>query len=229
MVKLETFSEAEVSGMTCATIIPAYNEATTIAEVVRVARAAKLGKVLVVDDGSSDPTAKIATQAGAQVIHLNQNLGKGGAVVAGVKQVNTDIVLLIDADLIGLEPYHLHNLVKPLLQSELDMTRGNFKSGRWQTNFSQAITPILNGQRAILRSKLLSIPNLAHTRYGIEVTISLTAQKENWQVAHVPLYGVSQVMKEEKANQGFVKGFVRRLKMYLEILRALTNFSGKGT
>ncbi len=186
-----------------------------------MALAADLGEVWVVDDGSSDPTAKVAKQAGAQVIRLEKNQGKGGAVITGAKHVSVDALLLLDADLINLQPKHLHNLIKPLLTGTVDMVRGDFKSGRWQTNFSQAIAPVLNGQRAILRQKLLGIPKLAQTRYGVEVAIALTAKREKWQVAHIPLVGVSQVMKEEKTNKGFIKGFGTRLKMYGEIIYTL--------
>ena len=210
--------------MTCAVIIPAYNESATIAQVIKVALAADLGEVWVVDDGSSDSTAKVAKQAGAKVICLEKNQGKGGAVVAGANHLDVDILLLLDADLIGLKPNHLHDLTKPLLNGRADMVRGDFKGGRWQTNFSQAITPVLNGQRAILRQRLLSIPKLAQTGYGVEVAIALTARRERWQVTHVPLQGVSQIMKEEKVNRGFIRGFGTRLKMYGEILYALVSF-----
>ncbi len=210
--------------MTCGIIIPAFNEATTISGVITVALASNLGEVCVVDDGSSDFTTKVAKQAGAQVICLEKNQGKGGAMVAGAKHLQADVLLFLDADLIGLKPKHLQSLAKPLLETKIDMARGDFKDGRWQTNFSQTITPILNGQRAILRQKLLGIPKLASTRYGVEVAISLTAKREGWRVARVPLYGVSQVMKEEKSDMGFLRGLAMRLKMYSEIIYTLASF-----
>ena len=210
--------------MTCAIIIPAFNEATTISKVIKVALAANLGEVWVVDDGSSDPTTKVAQQAGAQVLRLEENLGKGGAMVAGANHLQVDILLFLDADLIGLKPEHLHDLIKPLMENKFNMARGDFKNGRWQTNFSQAIAPVLNGQRAILRQKFLDIPELTSTRYGVEVAIALTAKREEWIVARVPLYGVSQIMKEEKLNKGFLMGFSMRLKMYYEIIGTLIRF-----
>ncbi len=210
--------------MTCAVIIPAYNESATIAQVIKAALTADIGEVWVVDDGSSDSTAKVAQQAGSKVIRLKKNKGKGGAIVAGANHLEADILLLLDADLIGLKPNHIYDLAKPLLNGSTDMVRGDFKGGRWQTNFSQAIAPVLNGQRAILRQRLLSIPKLAQTRYGVEVAIALTARRERWQVAHVSLQGVSQIMKEEKVNN-FIKGFGVRLKMYGEIIHTLARFS----
>jgi glycosyltransferase involved in cell wall biosynthesis len=65
-------------------LIPAYNEAATVAAVVRAVRAvAPFCDVLVVNDGSRDETTVEAVQAGADVIELPFNLGIGGAVQAG--------------------------------------------------------------------------------------------------------------------------------------------------
>ena len=201
----------------CSILIPAYNEEKTIASVVRVALESRLGEVLVVDDGSSDATSLVAKQAGAKVLKLPQNLGKGGAVFEGVKALQTKMVLLLDADLTGLMGQHLVDLAKPVLEGKADMTRGIFTGGRWQTTAAQHITPQLNGQRAILREKLLSVLGLRESRYGIEIAISEHAKKENWKMLEVAMLGVSQVMKEEK--RGFWKGFRIRLEMYRDIAR----------
>ncbi len=203
-----------------AILIPAFNEAATVGEVVKVALKSGLGRVLVVDDGSSDPTASIATKAGAELLKLKTNLGKAGAVVEGASFLDVDILILIDADLTGLNPNHLIDLVQPLLNDTADMSRGDFKGGRWQTNASQAITPVLNGQRAIWRNKLLAIPDLKTQGYGLEVSIAKVAKQENWRVIHVPLVGVSQVMKEEKEGRKGLKGFSLRLNMYWQIIRS---------
>jgi len=203
-----------------AIVIPAYNEEATIAEVVKIAITSKLGPVLVVDDGSIDATASAASKAGVEVLQLKENLGKAGAVYEGASFLTTDILVLIDADLIGLQPKHLIDLAQPLLDKTADMTRGDFKGGRWQTNASQAITPVLNGQRAIWRDRLLAIPDLKTQGYGLEVTIAKVAKEENWRVTHVPLFGVSQVMKEEKEGRKGLKGFLLRLDMYWQIIRS---------
>jgi glycosyltransferase involved in cell wall biosynthesis len=57
----------------CAVLIPAYNEAETVADVVRVAKEAGLGPVVVIDDGSDDDTAAAAEAAGAEVLRLSEN------------------------------------------------------------------------------------------------------------------------------------------------------------
>ncbi len=199
-------------------MIPSYNEAANVARVVGVARAAALGPVLVVDDGSSDATAQVARYAGAEVISLAPNRGKGGAVVAGAAHLSAEVVVLLDADLLGLTPQHVWALAEPVLAGT-EMTRGVFSGGRWRTTAAQRLTPQLNGQRGVLRARLLEVEGLAGSRYGIEVAITEHAKRCRWQVTDVPLAGVSHVMKEEK--RGFWVGSGVRLKMYAEILLEL--------
>jgi hypothetical protein len=203
----------------CAVLIPAYNEEKTITSVIKVALESNLGTVLVVDDGSSDKTSLVAKQAGAEVLTLEKNLGKGGAVFEGASYLQTPIIILLDADLVNLQVSHIVDLANPVIEGHADMTRGIFTQGRWQTTAAQHITPQLNGQRAILREKLLSVLGLSESRYGIEIAITHQAKRDNWRMLEVPMPGVSQVMKEEK--RGFWKGFKIRLGMYRDILQTL--------
>lgn len=199
----------------CAVLIPAYNEADTITRVVGVAKATGW-PVWVVDDGSEDATADCARAAGAEVLTLPENQGKGGAVFAGASRVDSSVVILLDADLLGLTPEHITALAEPVLAGSVTMTRGVFTGGRWRTTAAQRLTPQLNGQRAVLREKLLGVPGLARSRYGVEVLITEHAKRSGWAVQDVPLAGVSQVMKEEK--RGFWAGARVRLRMYGEIV-----------
>lgn len=197
-------------------LIPALDEAGTVSTVIGVARQAQVGPVVVVDDGSSDATADVAAAAGAEVVRLEHNLGKGGAVAAGARARRERVVVLLDADLIGLTPEHVRSLAEPVLRGAADMTRGVFVQGRWRTNVAQQLVPILNGQRALRRTDLLDVDGLDDSRYGIEVAISDHAKRRDWVVHDVPLAGVSQVMKEEK--RGPWRGTLIRLRMYAEIL-----------
>jgi glycosyltransferase involved in cell wall biosynthesis len=78
-------------------VIPAYNSAATIAECVRSARDSAARTVLVVDDGSTDVTADVASRAGAIVIQ-QANSGASIARAKGIAVVETEFVLLLDAD-----------------------------------------------------------------------------------------------------------------------------------
>ena len=66
----------------CAVVIPCHNEAASIGEIVTEVRRC-LSTVIVVDDGSRDSTADAASQAGAEIIRLPRNTGKGAALRAG--------------------------------------------------------------------------------------------------------------------------------------------------
>jgi len=201
----------------CGILIPAYNEEANVRQVVQAALGAALGPVLVVDDGSRDRTKEAAERAGAEVLQLPENRGKGGAVFAGAAHLTTDVVVLVDADLLGLCPQHLHDLAAPVQRGEVEMTRGVFAGGRWPTTTAQRLAPQLNGQRGVLRAKLLEVAGLATSRYGIEIAITEHAKRCGWRTLDVRLPGVSQVMKEEK--RGLVPGVTVRLRMYFEIFK----------
>lgn len=201
-------------------VIPAFNEARTIGQVVRTAKSCRLlHDVIVVSDGSTDGTGQIARKFGARVIDLPSNQGKGAAVVAGVNATDADVIVLLDADLLGLRVKHIQQLIAPVKQGAADMTVGMFKSGRKITDLSQRLTPFLSGQRAIVRKIFDGLTELELTRYGVDITISRFAKQSGLRVQKIGLFGITQVMKEEKL--GFWKGFSARLKMYWEIVMAL--------
>lgn len=82
-----------------AVVIPAHNEAPTIAHVVTSVREhAPDATVVVVDDGSGDDTAANAAGAGATVLRLPTNRGKGAAIRTAVDQSTADILVFIDGD-----------------------------------------------------------------------------------------------------------------------------------
>lgn len=80
-------------------VIPAYNEAEHIAQVVRSTR--HFIRVLVVDDGSTDDTAQLAAAAGAEVLRQSPNHGKGAALRAGflyALELGCEAVITLDGD-----------------------------------------------------------------------------------------------------------------------------------
>jgi len=206
--------------MRCVVIIPAYNEEKTIAEVVVAAAACPLvAEVVVVSDGSRDNTAVIAATAGATVVDLTTNRGKGGAMQAGVTEVPGDVYLFLDGDLLGLTPLHVAALLQPIVEGEYEATLGIFGNGRLATDLAQKIAPFLSGQRAITARLLAQIPDFSATGWGVEVLLTQHLQTAKISVAHVPLVDVTHVMKEEK--RGLMSGALSRLRMYWHILKAL--------
>ncbi|NMB45581.1 MAG: glycosyltransferase family 2 protein [Firmicutes bacterium] len=208
------------SKQTVAAIVPAYNEAYTIGEILQVLQQCRdIDEIIVVNDGSSDDTAEIAVSLGVRVVNLYPNRGKGGAMKAGAQVTSADILLFIDADLVGLVTSHCCALLEPVLDGSADMTIGVFTGGRPATTLAQKITPFLSGQRALRREIVEDIPELEDSRYGVEVAISRYAASKCIRVEKVPLHDVSQIIKEEK--RGFLPGAKSRVKMYWEILKAL--------
>lgn len=202
-----------------AVLIPAFDEAANLAPVVKAALQAGPSSVWVIDDGSTDGTAASAAQAGAAVLTLPGNRGKGGALAAGATAVGETFLVLLDADLIGLTAEHVLALAQPVVSGAADMARGVFSGGRLGTTLAQRLTPQLNGQRALRREALLSVPGLRESRYGVEIAITRHARASGWRCVDVDLAGVSQVMKEEK--RGLLKGLAARLSMYVQVLRQM--------
>lgn len=199
-------------------IIAAYNEEKTIEDVLlRVKKVELIDKIIVVSDGSRDRTAQIARDLEVEVVELSENIGKGGALKRGVDACKSDIMLFLDADLIGLTTQHIEDLLNPVIDQDVDMTVGIFNKGRLSTDLAQKVTPYLSGQRAIKRYIIESISNIDITRYGIEAAMTRYVKSNKIESKQVLLKNLTHMMKEEKF--GFVEGFKERVKMYWEVFK----------
>lgn len=197
------------------TLIPAFNEEKTIGDIIdTLNKVSLINEIIVVDDGSKDNTYLVAERKGACVIKLAKNRGKGAALQEGIAKIDTDIILLLDGDLIGLKQEHIYKLLNPVISDEADMTIGVFKKGRGLTDLAQVVSPGLSGQRAIKLSELKKVKNLDKEGFGVEVALNKHF-KEKGRVKKVELKDLTHVMKEEK--MGLVKGVKARTKMYIDI------------
>jgi glycosyltransferase involved in cell wall biosynthesis len=117
------------TGRRCLAVVPAYNEAATVGDVVAsLHRAAPDFDVVVVDDGSTDATIERAAQAGAQVLRLPFNLGIGGAVQAGfVYALERDYDYMVQVDGDGQhDPDEIETLQTAMAQHpDVDMICGS--------------------------------------------------------------------------------------------------------
>jgi glycosyltransferase involved in cell wall biosynthesis len=109
-------------------IVPAYNEAGAIGDVVESIRAASAAfDVVVIDDGSHDDTAAIARGHGAAVVSLPYNIGIGGAVQTGFKYAlerGYETAVRLDGD--GQhDPGELEKLLGPIKRGEADIVTGS--------------------------------------------------------------------------------------------------------
>lgn len=209
-----------------AVIIPAYNEEQRIGNVLRAVTRAKLAtEIIVVSDASQDRTAFVARSHGVKVLELPFNTGKGGAMSAGAKATDAEIIAFVDADLCGLRPEHVDQIIKPLLEQRCDMCIGVFRGGKFWSDTAQRISPYISGQRAITRQLLEKMPFLSEMRMGVEVTINTYAKRNHARVLRVVLRGVSNTYKERKL--GLMKGTAARVKMWTEISRAIVRMNRK--
>ncbi|WP_281268221.1 glycosyltransferase family 2 protein [Deinococcus irradiatisoli] len=199
--------------LSVAVVIPAFNEADTVQQVVSAALE-WTREVVVTSDGSTDQTAEAARAAGARVIELPQNVGKGPALKAALEAASADYVVMLDADLVGLTRAHLDILLGPVLSGQLDMSIGIFDGGGLMTDLGNKLTPHLSGQRACRREWLLSVPHLGEERWPEPaITAALKEQGVRWDYVELP--NLKQVMKEKK--RGFWKGAQYRTRMYIDL------------
>jgi glucosyl-3-phosphoglycerate synthase len=108
--------------MTVQVVVPARDEAEHIADVLSMLGAIPDVAVTVVDNASRDSTARIADAFGATVLK-EQRIGKGFAAVAGIRAASAGRVFLCDADVKGLEPASLVDLIDLATRSEAPVSR----------------------------------------------------------------------------------------------------------
>ena len=190
--------------------LPALNEEKHIRSVLgnlpKTLEKVSSVEFLVVNDGSTDKTEAIATEAGAHVISHNQNLGVGSAFHSAVQYALenfADILVSIDAD--GqFDPQEIPALIAPILENQADMVIGNrFSSGRPQNMpkikywGNQQIAKVLGfvgdqkyqdvscGFRAYNREALLHLNLFGNFTYTHESILSLLYQK--MRIVEVPI------------------------------------------
>jgi glycosyltransferase involved in cell wall biosynthesis len=207
-----------------AAIIPVYDEAGRVGQVLSVLReVACLNEIIVVDDGSTDSTLEEVLRCAAldsriQVISHDENQGKGQAVYKGKRDTRATYLLLLDGDLIGLKPQQIHDLIQPVMDGSADMTLGVFRGGRFKTDLSHWATPWLTGQRCLRTNLFRYVSKDAAEGYGIETALTVASHQQGWRCQHVILRGVHHPPSE--FHRGVWAGIKVRAKMYSQVLRA---------
>jgi len=211
-------------------IIPAYNEAETIEGVIIPILASPfIHEVIVVSDGSSDETCERARTAGAQVYELPHQQGKGSAMLFGVSQTASPLIVFFDADLRGLTTTHVEQLIMPVRAGTLQMHVGLRDRGKCLTALS-AYLPLISGERILHRSIIEAIPKKFLEGYMVEVALNAYCRAQTLSYGATPLVGLSIRRKYEKV--GMPLAVLQYGRMFYQVGRAmimvrLARFTGK--
>ncbi|PKQ38864.1 MAG: glycosyl transferase [Actinobacteria bacterium HGW-Actinobacteria-1] len=218
--------------MSVVVLMPAHNEAERIAASVTAARSVRgVNRVIVIDDGSSDDTSGIAAAAGAEVIVMPVNVGKGGAMQAGLDAArnDADILVLLDADL-GTTAAEAELLIAPVQAGSADMTiavlprpAGSGGFGLVKGLAKRGIAALgngfdshapLSGQRALSQRAWQAAEPFA-SGYGAEVALTVRVLRAGLRVVEVP------VSMAHAATGKDIAGFAHRGRQFLHVLGAL--------
>jgi polyisoprenyl-phosphate glycosyltransferase len=199
-------------------VIPARDEASTIAAVVRAARASRAACVLVVDDHSSDDTAAVARAAGAEVIRSSGQGSKALALATGVAATSSPTLVFFDADILDARPEHFDELAATL-DGPFVMCCGLIDYGRRRNAVFMRLPPI-TGLRAVRREVFEAIPEEKLRGFQIEIMINEVVARGRMPSAIRVLRGARHRSKVSKMGIG--RGLRAHASMTVELLHCLT-------
>ena len=183
-------------------IIPAYNEQESIGEIIRDIKKKIYSvqyEILVVNDGSSDATAKLALKAGGKVISHNRNKGYGASLKSGIKQAKGDWLLFMDGD----GQHSVEDALKLLAASEgVDMVVGQRVQlihspfwrmpGKWVLHWMadyltrQHIPDLNSGLRLIRKDLVDSYLPLCPNGFSFSTTMTMIMYNRGYEITYVP-------------------------------------------
>ena len=207
--------------MRVAFIVPAYNEAATITDVLD--RVEELGidrQIVVVDDGSTDGTGDLvdAWREGREGVHVvrQPNRGKGAAIRAAIPLLDADIVVIQDADM-EYDPVDVPGLIEPIVRGAADVVFGSrLRGGRPQraymfwhlvgnrmlsllTNvlFNTTISDMETGYKAF-RVEVLRSLDLRESDFAIEPEITAKVCRRGLRIYELPIAYYGRTYAEGK-------------------------------
>lgn len=204
-------------------IIPAYNEATRISRVLAALKAHPLiDEIIVVDDCSTDNTQEHLRVHHSDVTHVlhEVNKGKSATVVSGIMKARNDIIMLIDADLVGLTAHNITKLAEPVLSGEADMSISLRKNSL--LIYRLIGLDFVSGERVFHRSliedhlsAIVCLPG-----FGLEVFLNRRVLEEQLRLSVVWWSGAISPRKWKKV--GLWAGTIADIRMIGEILKVIS-------
>jgi glycosyltransferase involved in cell wall biosynthesis len=199
-------------------VVPARNEAPTVADVVEACLGcAYVREVIVVDDGSTDDTAERAAAAGAKVIRRESDGSKAHAMETGVEATDADSILFVDADCVGLTSEHLDAICRPFVERRAVMSLGTFDYGLW--NWFVLRFPPTTGERIIPRWVFDAVHPDKREGYTIELMLNAVIGEGRLPTTARVMRGVTHRTKRDKF--GPVEGWQRTWRMFWDLVGVL--------
>ncbi|MFA5022629.1 MAG: glycosyltransferase family 2 protein [Patescibacteria group bacterium] len=194
-------------------VLPIFNEEKTVAKVLSIlTKCPLLDEIIVVDDASTDSSLKIINEFQSdklQIIHLDKNLGKSGAVKYVFSKITTDILFFCDGDLHGFREEHVSQLLNRLRNGEELMAVGIRDRGFGHNMFVKKFGPLITGERAIpykIFQEILNdyFINKLMEGYKMEIIMNDYCVRNNIFIQKEILKGVRQTMKPCKNKNGLI-------------------------
>lgn len=206
--------------------LPAFNEELRISSTIASLQAIQLiDKIVVINDASTDNTAAIIRELAVDLIDLQKNVGKGGALNTALAKYSADVYLFIDSDLMGTAS-EAEKLLYPVVNGECDMAIASFPPAKKKGGFGivkkfakwiikrktgwEMQSPI-SGQRAI-NARLMNYLGGFASGYGVEVAMTLDAFSGGFNVMEIPV----QMYHNETGRD--LNGFLHRGKQLYHII-----------
>jgi len=200
-------------------VIPAYNEASRIGQVLKViASHPIIDEVVVVDDGSSDETEEVVNRFNVRYVKNTGNRGKGYSMDRGVSLAANEVVFFCDADVIGLSHEVVDEIIRPVANGEIGMFIGMRNRKWYRAHRIVSFVPLLGGERALTKTLWKKIPAYYKHCFRIESALNFYAIYYGDGFQYKIFKGLSQVIKEKK--YGFWNGTRERWRMFYHIFSA---------